>query len=72
MPTTELVPVPHDPAGPHPPRPRTDDVLESWLSARNPHTLRGYRRDLASFAEWLGAPSAESAVEMFLNSGQAP
>ncbi|HZW32116.1 MAG TPA: tyrosine-type recombinase/integrase [Isosphaeraceae bacterium] len=71
MPTTELVPVPHDPAGPHLPAARTTDVLEAWLSARNPNTLRGYRRDLAIFAEWLGAPSPEAAVEVFLSSGQA-
>jgi integrase/recombinase XerC len=56
----------------HPlPAVRTADVLDAWLSARNPNTLRGYRRDLVHFAEWLGAPSADAAVEVFLESGQA-
>jgi integrase/recombinase XerC len=41
------------------------------LSARNPNTINGYRRDLLQFAEWLGAPSADAAVERFLESGQA-
>jgi integrase/recombinase XerC len=71
---TELVHVPHEaqpPSGPHLPAARTADVLEAWLSARNPNTVRGYHRDLAGFAAWLGAPSAEAAVEVFLSSGQA-
>jgi integrase/recombinase XerC len=70
----ELVHVPQEPDpsnGPHLPAARTADVLEAWLSARNPNTLRGYRRDLAGFAGWLGAPSPEAAVELFLNFGQA-
>jgi integrase/recombinase XerC len=69
--TTELVPVPHASGGPHLPAARTADVLEAWLAARNPNTLRGYRRDLAIFAAWLGARSPEAAVELFLDSGQA-
>jgi integrase/recombinase XerC len=72
--TTELVHVPQETqpsSGPHLPAARTADVLESWLAARNPNTVHGYRRDLAGFAQWLGAPSPEAAVEMFLSSGQA-
>ena len=72
--TTELVHVPHEappPSGPHLPAARTADVLEAWLAARNPNTVQGYRRDLAGFAGWLGVPSPEAAVELFLNSGQA-
>jgi integrase/recombinase XerC len=59
--------------GPHAglPAARTADVLEAWLAGRTRDTLRGYRRDLAGFAEWLGAGSPEAAVEILLNSGQA-
>jgi hypothetical protein len=56
---------------PHLPAARTADVLEAWLSARNPRTLEGYRRDLVQFAEWPGAGSADAAVEQFLSSGPA-
>jgi integrase/recombinase XerC len=61
----------HPSGGPHLPAARTADVLEAWLAARNPNTLREYRRDLVQFADWLGAPSADAAVEVFLSSGQA-
>jgi integrase/recombinase XerC len=61
----------HPAEGPHLPAARTADVLEAWLAGRNPRTLEGYRRDLVQFAEWLGAPSADAAVEVFLSSGQA-
>jgi integrase/recombinase XerC len=71
--SNEIVHVPHDPAsaGPHLPAARTADVLESWLSGRNARTLEGYRRDLALFADWLGAGSPDSAVEALLSSGPA-
>jgi integrase/recombinase XerC len=72
--TTELVHVPQvaqPSSGPHLPAARTADVLESWLAARNPNTVQGYRRDLAGFARWLGAPTPEAAIELFLSSGQA-
>jgi integrase/recombinase XerC len=69
--TNEIVHVPHQHAGPHLPAARTTDVLESWLSGRNPRTLEGYRRDLALFADWLGAGSPDAAVELFLSSGPA-
>ncbi|HZW32981.1 MAG TPA: tyrosine-type recombinase/integrase [Isosphaeraceae bacterium] len=67
----DLVHLPHGPAGPHLPAARSTDVLSSWLASRNPNTLAAYRRDLEQFRAWLGAPSAEAAVERFLASGQA-
>jgi integrase/recombinase XerC len=49
----------------------TPTVIEAWLRARTPNTLRGYQSDLKNFGEWLGAPSTAAAVETLLSSGQA-
>jgi integrase/recombinase XerC len=38
------------------------DILEAWLAGRNPLTLRAYAFDLADFARFAKAPSAEAAV----------
>ena len=49
----------------------TPDVVNAWLRARNPNTLRGYLSDLNTLREWLGAPSTAAAVEALLSAGQA-
>ena len=49
----------------------TPDVVNAWLRARNPNTLRGYLSDLNTFREWLGASSTAAAVEALLSAGQA-
>ena len=49
----------------------TPDVVNAWLRARNPNTLRGYLSDLNTFREWLGATSTAAAVEALLSGGQA-
>jgi integrase/recombinase XerC len=46
-------------------------VIEAWLRARNPNTLRGYLSDVERFREWLGATSTAAAVEALLSAGQA-
>ena len=49
----------------------TPDVVNAWLRARNPNTLRGYLSDLNTFRQWLGAISTAAAVEALLSAGQA-
>lgn len=39
------------------------DVLESWLSGKNPHTLRGYAFDLRDFARFLKIKATDPAAE---------
>jgi integrase/recombinase XerC len=46
-------------------------VVDAWLRAWNPITLRGYLSDLESFREWMNVPSTTSAVEALISSGQA-
>jgi hypothetical protein len=49
----------------------TPDVVDAWLRARNPNTLRGYLSDVERFREWLEAPSTAAAIEALLSGGQA-
>ena len=49
----------------------TPTVIDAWLRARNPNTVRGYHSDLERFREWLGVPSAAAAIEALLSGGQA-
>jgi integrase/recombinase XerC len=68
--SAELVPLSTQPAGALPAI-GTPTVIDAWLRARNPNTLRGYLSDLERFREWLGAPSTAAAVEALLSTGQA-
>ncbi len=68
--STELVPLSIQPAAALP-AVGTPDVVNTWLRARNPNTLRGYLSDLNTFREWLGATSTAAAVEALLSAGQA-
>jgi hypothetical protein len=68
--SAELVPLSTHPAAALPAI-GTPDVVNAWLRARNPNTLRGYLSDLNTFREWLGAPSTAAAVEALLSAGQA-
>jgi len=43
------------------------DVLDAFLSGRNPRTLRAYGRDLDDFARFLGAPDTRAAVAGLLD-----
>jgi integrase/recombinase XerC len=45
------------------------DVIEAWLKGRNAATRRAYLSDLGYFAEWAGAPSAQTAVKALLLAG---
>ena len=49
----------------------TPTVIDAWLRARNPNTVRGYHSDLERFREWLDAPSTAAAIEALLSTGQA-
>ena len=66
--SAELVPLSTHPAAL--PAIGTPDVVNTWLRARNPNTLRGYLSDLNTFREWLGATSTAAAVEALLSAGQ--
>ena len=68
--SAELVPLSTHPAAALPAI-GTPDVVNAWLRARNPNTLRGYLSDLNTFREWLGATSTAAAVEALLSAGQA-
>ena len=68
--SAELVPLSTHPAAALPAI-GTPDVVNAWLCARNPNTLRGYLSDLNTFREWLGATSTAAAVEVLLSAGQA-
>ena len=68
--SVELVPLSTHPAAALPAI-GTPDVVNAWLRARNPNTLRGYLSDLNTFREWLGATSTAAAVEALLSAGQA-
>ena len=68
--SAELVPLSTHPAAALPAT-VTPEVVNAWLRARNPNTLRGYLSDLERFREWLGAPSTAAAVEALLGAGQA-
>jgi integrase/recombinase XerC len=64
----DLVPSPRP--GAAPPAIASDAaILEAWLRGRNPRTLRAYAHDLADFARFAGAPSAEAAVEVLMAGG---
>jgi len=39
------------------------DLLGAFLAGRRPTTLRGYAKDLADFAAYLGLPTASAAVQ---------
>ena len=67
--SAELVPLTHPVAAL--PAIGTPTVVDAWLRARNPNTLRGYLSDLERFREWLRAPSTAAAVEALLSTGQA-
>jgi integrase/recombinase XerC len=56
-------------SAPLPTLPGPSDLIEAFLSARNPRTVRAYARDLDDFARFLGQPSAGTAVELFLAGG---
>ncbi len=47
---------------PGPPAVGAVDVLDAFLSGRNPRTLRAYGRDLDDFARFLGVPDSRAAV----------
>ena len=68
--SAELVPLSTHPAAALPTI-GTPDVVNAWLRARNPNTLRGYLSDLNTFREWLGATSTAAAVDALLSAGQA-
>ena len=68
--SAELVPLSTHPAAALPAI-GTPDVVNAWLRARNPNTLRGYLSDLNTFREWLGATSTAAAVDALLSAGQA-
>ena len=68
--SAELVPLSTHPAAALPAI-GTPDVVNAWLRARNPNTLRGYLSDLNTFREWLGTTSTAAAVEALLSAGQA-
>jgi integrase/recombinase XerC len=67
--SAELVPLSHPAAAL--PAIGTPTVIDAWLRARNPNTLRGYLSDLERFREWLEAASTAAAVEALLSAGQA-
>lgn len=67
--TTDLVPAGH----PTPialTEPAPVDVLDAFLSGRNPRTWRAYDRDLRDFARSIGQPDARAAVEFLLSQPQ--
>jgi integrase/recombinase XerC len=70
--STDLVPL-RDGAGSTPAIAAFPDIIEAWLSRKNPQTLRAYRADIADFARSAGAPSPGAAVEELLagSAGQA-
>jgi len=68
--STELVPLSTHPTAALP-AVGTPTVIDAWLRARNPNTVRGYHSDLKRFREWLGAPSTAAAIEALLSAGQA-
>ena len=68
--SAELVPLSTHPAAALPAI-GTPTVIDAWLRARNPNTVRGYHSDLERFREWLGAPSTAAAIEALLSGGQA-
>jgi integrase/recombinase XerC len=45
-------------------------LIERWREGRSPQTLRAYTSDLQYFARWMRAPSAGSAIEALLRTGQ--
>ena len=68
--SAELVPLStHPPAAL--PAIGTPTVIDAWLRARNPNTVRGYHSDLERFREWSGAFSTAAAIEALLSNGQA-
>jgi hypothetical protein len=68
--SAELVPLSTHPAAALPAI-GTPTVIDAWLRARNPNTVRGYHSDLERFREWLGTPSTAAAIEALLSAGQA-
>lgn len=68
-----LVVVRPDPS-PALPAASTNDVLEAWLSGRNPNTLKQYAHDLKDFGRFLGVRArdlASAAAEVLLSAGPA-
>lgn len=49
------------------------DLLGAFLAGRRPTTLRAYRKDLADFADFLGAANAHEAIALLVagSAGQA-
>jgi integrase/recombinase XerC len=52
--------------------PSPGDLIDMFLSGRNPRTMAAYGKDLDDFARFLGAPDRRSAVESILSAGQGP
>lgn len=48
------------------PRSPATRLVDAWLDGRSPETMRAYRADLQALAAFLGAASAELAVQAFL------
>jgi integrase/recombinase XerC len=65
--STELAPAERSPLSTGLPAIGVVDVLDAFLSGRNPRTLRAYDRDLNDFARFLGAPDSRAAVAGLLN-----
>jgi integrase/recombinase XerC len=63
--SNDLVPIP-EPAHTGLPAAGFPDILEAWLSRRNPQTVRAYAADIADFARSVGAPSPGAAVDALL------
>jgi integrase/recombinase XerC len=63
--SAELVPI--RPA--QPPTSRQVDLVEAFLSGRNPRTLRAYGQDLDDFARFSGSFDRKAAVESLLSAG---
>jgi integrase/recombinase XerC len=61
----DLVPLPAE-ASSVPAIGSVGDVLEAWLSGRNPRTLKAYRFDLTDFARSVNAPSPAAAIDALL------
>lgn len=45
------------------------DLVQAFLSGRNPRTLAAYRRDLQDFQAFTGAPTVEAGVTLLITRG---
>ncbi len=68
--SAELVPLATHPAAALPAI-GTPTVIDAWLRARHPNTVRGYHSDLERFRECFDAPSTAAAIEALRSGGQA-